>query len=192
MTKMFGWGRTFGEDLNNKTSAMKTTTTYPENANKAKVILVAGLILIQASLIAGDSSDVNQNYNETNKAYSEYTAVPAILNAEMAYYNINEEAVETEYEIEDWMFDIQNDNYNAYSEEEEIELEDWMCNIQNDSFKSQQQEAEIELEEWMYNPQNSFWFNLTEAKESEPAIESWMANPDEWINTSNELVLNSK
>ena len=169
MTKMISRPRTFVKDLNSKTSVMKTKTTYPEKARKAKTILVAVLFLIQASLIANDSSDVNQNYNETKNANYEYTGIPATLNTEKAYCNINEVAFETEYEIEDWM-----------------------SNIQNDSFNSQLDEKEIELEEWMYNPQHSFWLDLNDAEESELAIESWMTNLNDWINTCGELLLTSK
>ena len=103
---------------------MKTTTTYPVNAKrakaillaaiilmtakKAKAILIVAIILIQASLIANDSSDINQSNNETNKADSEYIRISAAVKAENAYYSVNEEAYEAEYKIEDWMYNIQD------------------------------------------------------------------------------------
>lgn len=164
---------------------MKTTTTYPENAKKskaillaalilmnakkAKAILVAAIILIQASLIANDSSGVNQNYNETTKADSEYTKISAALKSENAYYSINEEASEAEYKIEDWMYNIHDDVWNNDAIEDEPELEEWMC-----------------------NPNSSFWFDLGEAKEKEQAIESWMTNLNEWTDTSDDFMLSSK
>jgi len=140
---------------------MKTKTTYPAKAKKAKAFLVAGMILIQASLIANDGSDVNQNSNETENVDSEYTESPATLKAENDYCSINEEAFEAEYEIQDWM-----------------------CNIYNDIWNSDPIEDEPELEEWMYNPQHSIWLDLNDAEELEPAIESWMTNPNDWNNTS--------
>lgn len=168
MTMMIGRSRTFVEDFNINTSVMKTKTTYPANANKTKALLVAVLILIQAALIASDSSDVNRE-NETKKGYFEYNAIPVALNLENAYYYLNEEAPEDEYEIEDWM-----------------------CTIYKDSFNYQSDEEEIELEEWMYDIKHSFWLDLNDAKESELVIESWMTKPNDWIDTSEDLMLTSK
>ena len=48
---------------------MKTITNYPGKAKRAKAILIAGLISIQAALIAGDSSSVNKEFAITNDAY---------------------------------------------------------------------------------------------------------------------------
>lgn len=148
---------------------MKTKTTHPEKANKVKAIFVAGLILIQASLIASDSSDVKKHLNPVKDAYTLSTEQPYALNAGNAYDYVYEEAYEPEMKIEDWMY-----------------------NIQNDAFNSKVEEEEIELEEWMYNTHHSFWFDLDEADESELAIERWMTNPDEWMNTSDEILLTSK
>ncbi|MBN2521933.1 MAG: hypothetical protein JXB24_01600 [Bacteroidales bacterium] len=139
---------------------MKTKTTYP-----AKAFLVAGMILIQASLIANDGSDVNQNSNETENVDSEYTESPATLKAENDYYSIDEEAFEAEYEIQDWM-----------------------CNPHNDFWNSDPIEDEPEIEEWMYNPQHNFWSDLNDAEELEPVIESWMTNPDDWNNTGDKFM----
>jgi len=130
---------------------MKTKTTYPVKAKKAKAFLVAGLILIQVSLLANDGSD--------------YTEIPAILKAENAYYSIDEEAFEAEYEIQDWM-----------------------CKPHNDFWNSDPIEDEPEIEEWMYNPQHNFWLDLNDAEELEPVIESWMTNPDDWNNTGNKFM----
>lgn len=148
---------------------MKTKTTYPENANKAKALLVAGLILIQASLIAGDSSSVKQSFNYTNDAYIAGTELPNALNTENSFCYLYEEAYEPEMEIEDWMCNIYSDYLNANSDEEEIELEDWM-----------------------YNTQNSFWKDLDETMEQELAIEDWMTKPEKWFDTTQEIVLTSK
>ncbi len=147
---------------------MKTKTTYPENAKKAKAILVAGLIFIQAALIAGDSSDVKKEFTNTNDAYIAGTEVPNALKAENAYYYLNDVAFEAEMEIEEWMYNVHNDYMKSASEEE------------------------VELEEWMYNTQHSFWFDLNDAEESELAIERWMTNPNDWKNNSDELMLTSK
>ena len=148
---------------------MKTKTNYPENANRVKAFLVAELILIQVSLIAGEKSYVKQDSNNTVDSYSGCTKFPIALNVGNACYYLYEVAVEIEYEIEDWMCNIYNDNFNTHVDEEEIELE-----------------------EWMYNTQHSFWLDLNDIEEPEPAIESWMANPNNWINTTDELLLTSK
>ena len=161
MTKLMSRPRTFDKDLNIKTVTMKTKTTYPERAGTAKMIFVTGLILITASLTAGDGSDANQ---EDCKAYS------AGVKVETAYHNLSEVAFETEYKIEDWMSTIYTDYLNAVANEEVIE-------------------PEIELEDWMHNIHNKFWLDLNEAEESELAIESWMTNPDKWTG-SDELAIN--
>ena len=164
---------------------MKTTTTYPVNAKRAraillaalilmnakraKAILVAAIILIQASLIANDNSDVNQNYNETTKADSEYTKISAALKAENAYYSINEVASEAEYKIEDWM-----------------------CNIHDDVWNNDAVEDEPELEEWMYNPHSNFWSDLGKAEEKEQTIESWMTDLNEWKDIDDDFMLSSR
>lgn len=129
---------------------MNTKTTYP-----VKGILVAGLILIQVHLLANGSS--------------EFTKVPVAAKIENSYSNISEEAFEAEYEIEDWMHNIQNDVWNSDAIEEEQELE-----------------------EWMYNTKHYFWLDLSDAEDIEPAIENWMTNPNDWIYNGNELILSSK
>ncbi len=78
---------------------MKTKTTYPKKAKRAKAILVGGLILIQASLIAGDSSGVKQELANTSDSYYEYSEIPIALNAANAYYYLNEVAFEAEFEM---------------------------------------------------------------------------------------------
>ena len=54
------------------------------------------------------------------------------------------------------------------------------------------EESELTIEDWMYNTQQSYWLYLDDVEESEPAIESWMINPNDWIKTSDELILTSK
>jgi peptidoglycan hydrolase CwlO-like protein len=123
---------------------MKTKTTYPMNAKMATAFLIAGLFLIQASLIANDSSDVNQNYSETKNTYS----------------YINEEAFEAEYEIEDWMSNVHTYPFNVQSvEEKRIKLEEWMCKTQHTLWLNLNEvvEEEIAIESWMANPKD--WKN---------------------------------
>lgn len=148
---------------------MKTITTYSGHAKRAKAILIAGLIFIQAALLASDSSDVKQAYINTGDAYPEYAEKPNAQNAENVYYELSDTAFEAE-----------------------MEIEDWMCNIHNDSFNYNLDEEEIELEEWMYNTQHIFWKDLDEAEEPELAIEDWMTNPDEWFKFTDEVILSSK
>ena len=133
---------------------MKTKTTYPMNIKRATAILIVGLFLIQASLIANDSSVVKQNLSDTENTYS----------------SINEEALEAEYELEDWMSNIHTYPFNVQSvEEKKIKLEAWLCNTQH-----------------------TYWLQLEEVQEEETSIESWMANPKDWENTGNELMLSYK
>ena len=134
----------------------------------AKAILIAGLISIQAALIAGDSSNVNKDVAITNDAYIAGTELPNTLKAENTYCYLNDVAFEAEMEIEDWMYNIQNDNDDAYPEEE-YKLEEWMCNIHN-----------------------SFWNEIYETEEPELAIENWMTNPDEWLIAIYQIILSSK
>ena len=152
---------------------MKIRTIYPGKARKAKTILVAGLVLMQASLMANDSSDVNRNYNATENVYNEYAGNPSKLNVENINYYLNEKAFEAEYEIEDWMFNVYSDYLNTVTNEEAVE-------------------PEIKLEEWMSDIQDSFWLDLDEAQEQEPAIECWMTDPKDWIDTEDESVLSLK
>jgi hypothetical protein len=144
---------------------MKTQTTYPNKTRMASIILVAGFILTQTSLIAGDSANMIQPGQVAENAQHEYYANPSA--------QIVENAFETEYEIEDWMYTIYSDYLNAVADEEVSE-------------------PEMELEDWMYNIHNSYWLDLTEAEEAELAIENWMTTPDDWNITGNELVLGTK
>lgn len=150
---------------------MKTKNNYPEIANRVKAFLVAGLILTQVTLFAGESSFILKDSSNTDNGYSENTKYPGSQNTGNACNYLIEEAIENEFEIEDWMYNTQNSFWFDLSDAEESEpvIEDWMCNTQN-----------------------SFWLDLNEAEESEPAIESWMTNPNNWINTSDELMLTSK
>ena len=160
---------TFVQELIIKTSTMKTQNNNTENANRAKAFVVAGLILIQASLLASEGSDAKQDLNSTKDTTAAGTKLTNALNAGNTYCYLYDVAVESE-----------------------MEIEDWMCNIQNDSYNSRMIEEKIEMEEWMYNPHNSFWLDLDDAEESELAIESWMTNPNDWINSSDEILLTSK
>lgn len=120
---------------------MKTKTNYTEKAKTAKAILVAGFILIAASLTASDNSEVNRNL-------------------ENAKHYLNDDAYEAEYKIEDWMCTIYTDFLNAVANEEaiepEIELEDWMYNIHNIFWLdlNDAEEPEMTIENWMTNPES--------------------------------------
>ncbi len=148
---------------------MKTITTYPKKAKRAKAYLIAGLILTQVSLMASESFIVNRDSESTGNSLSEYTETSVALNSENAYYYLNEIAPETEFEIEDWMSNIHNDYLNAQLNEEEMELE-----------------------EWMYNTQHVFWKDLINVGEYELVVESWMINPNEWMQKSNCLSMYTK
>jgi hypothetical protein len=146
---------------------MNTKNYYPENANRAKAIFVAGLLLIQVTLFAGENT-------------SNYTL---------------EEATESEIELEDWMSDVHSSFWYdlADAQEEEMAIENWMCDVK-DSFwydLTDATEPEMVIEDWMCDVQNSFWLDLTDAEESELAIESWMTNPDAWTTTGDEVILSS-
>jgi hypothetical protein len=152
-----------------KTKTMKTKTTYPERARKAKAILIAAVISIQVITIANDTSDVYQENNHANEANVTVTEIPSALNAENAYYYLNDVAVEPEMVIEDWMSNVQYYYLDYCINEEEIELEEWMCNTHH-----------------------SFWNEIFEAEEPELAIEDWMTKPDEWLETNMEIILSAK
>ena len=136
---------------------MKTKNNYPKNANRIKVILVAGMILMQVTLVAGKSSYAGHFTGTGTGAYSKNTELLNASNGRNENYTIPKEATEQEYDIEDWMCTVYQDFLNAGSDEEEIELE-----------------------EWMYNPQDNFWKDIFDAEEPEIAIESWMENPQDW------------
>ncbi len=148
---------------------MKTKTNTTRNANRAKVLFVAGMIMIQVSLIAGENADLKLDSDNTVNAYSECTKSPIAYNAINTCFYLNEVASESEYEIEDWM-----------------------CNIHNNDLNTQWDEEELELEEWMYKTEHIFWMDLNDVEESELAIECWMANPNSWLNTKDELMLTAK
>jgi len=175
---------------------MKTKNNYPENANRAKAFLVAGLILIQVTLLAGESSFILKDSNNTVHGYSENTKCPSSQNAGNACDYLIEEAIENEFEIEDWMYNTQHSFWLDLNDAEESEraIEDWMYNTQHSFWLdlNDAEESELAIEDWMYNTQHSFWLDLNDAEESELAIESWMTNPNDWINASDELMLTSK
>ena len=146
---------------------MKAKINYPENASRAKAILIAGLVLIQVTLFAGENT-------------GSYTL---------------EEATESELELEDWMSNVNSGFWLDLkdAQEPELAIESWMYNTQ-DSFwldLDAAEDSEPALESWMYDIQNIFWLDLDNAEESEPAIESWMTNPNDWINSSDDLMLTS-
>jgi hypothetical protein len=147
---------------------MKTKVTYPEKAYKAKAILIAVMISIQAAVIAGDSSNVKKDYN-SGMVYKTSTEASSTQSASNASLYSDEVAFEPEYEIEEWMSNIQNNYKPTCAVEEEIELEEWMCNIHN-----------------------SFWKDADEVDEPELAIEDWMTQPDEWFDNAQELMLTAK
>lgn len=148
---------------------MKTKTTYPEKANKAKVILIAVLISIQAALIAGDSSTVKKDSNYSSRAYKAGIETLYIQAAQSGYLYLDEVASEPEYEIEDWMSNVHNNYKNVCVDEEDIELEEWMCNTQH-----------------------SFWKDLDEVAEPELVIEDWMTHPEDWFENTEDIMLTSK
>ena len=158
---------------------MNTQNYYPENASRAKAILIAGLVLIQVTLFAGENTTGKESQNTANTG--NYTT---------------EEATESEIELEDWMSNVNSSFWYDLSEAKESEpaLESWMYDTQ-DSFwldLSEAEDSEPELESWMYNTQDSFWFDLEEVKDPEPALESWMINPDDWTESSDGKLLTSK
>ena len=148
---------------------MKTKTTYPEKISKAKTILIAVLISIQASLIAGDSSAVKKDSNYLSEAYKAGIETSYIQSAQSGYLFLDEVAFEPEYEIEDWMSNVQNDYKNTCVNEEEIELEEWMCNTHH-----------------------SFWKDLVEVAEPELVIEDWMTHPEDWFENTADIMLTAK
>ena len=154
---------------------MNAQNYYPENANRAKAILVAGLVLIQVTLFAGENTTGKGTQNAAN-----YTT---------------EETTEKEIELEDWMSNVQSSFWYDLSEAQEPELaiEDWMYNTQSSFWYdlSNAKEPELAIEDWMCNTQNSFWYYLKEVKEPEIAIENWMTNPDAWTTTGGEVMLSS-
>jgi len=174
---------------------MKTKNNYPEIANRAKAFLVAGLILTQVTLFAGESSFILKDSNNTDKGYSENTKYPGSQNAGNACDYSIEEAIENEFEIEDWMYNTQHSFWLDLDDAKESEpaIESWMYNTQHSFWLDldDAEESEQAIESWMCNTQNSFWFDLDDTEESELAIESWMTNPNDWINTSDELMLTS-
>ena len=115
---------------------MNAQNYYPENANRAKAILVAGLVLIQVTLFAGENTTGKGTQNAAN-----YTT---------------EEATEKEIELEDWMYNTQNSFWYDLSnaKEPELAIEDWMCNTQNSFwyYLKEVKEPEIAIENWMTNP----------------------------------------
>ena len=146
-------------------------TDYPENANRAKVFFVATLILIQVTLLAGESSFTIKDSGNTGHGYSENTKYPGAQDSGNVRNYLIEEAVEDEIEIEDWMYNTQHSFW--------LDLDD-------------AEESELAIEDWMCNTQHSFWLDLDDAEESELAIESWMTNPNDWIKSGDELMLTSK
>ena len=147
---------------------MKTPNYYPENNNKAKAILIAGLVLIQVTLFAGENT-------------GKY---------------VLEDTTENEIELEDWMSNVQSSFWYDLNNAKEPEpaIESWMCNTE-DSFwfdLTDAEESEPAIEDWMSNVQSSFWFDLKDTKETELALENWMTNPDNWEITTAELMLSSK
>jgi hypothetical protein len=175
---------------------MKTKNNYPENANKAKAFFVAGLILIQVTLLASGSSLILKDSDNTVRGYSENIKCASAQNAGNACDYLLEEAKENEFQIEDWMYNTQNSFWLDLDDAKEYEqpIEDWMCNTRNSFWfdLDDAKEYEQSIEDWMYNTQNSFWFDLNDAKEYEHPIENWMTNPKAWRNTNNELMLTSK
>ena len=150
---------------------MKTKNNYPENTSRIKALLIAGLILIHVTLLAGKGSLILKDSNNTAFDYSENTKYPSSQMAGNACDYLLDEATENELKIEDWMCNTQNSFW--------FDLED-------------AKESEPAIEDWMCNTQDSFWLNLTDVKESEPAIENWMTNPNGWTDTGDELMLTSK
>ena len=148
---------------------MKTKINTPENAKRAKAILIAGLILLQASLMASENITSELDSDQILFTVNECEISPVLSHAENICFHLNEAAIENEYEIEDWM-----------------------CNIHNHDLNTQWDEEEYELEEWMYNTDHVFWKDLDEAEESEAVIECWMANPDNWLNPYDDVMLTAK
>ncbi len=175
---------------------MKTKNNYPENANRAKALLIAGLILIDVTLLAGESSFILKDSNNTACDHGENTKYLSSQNAGNACDYILDEATENELKIEDWMCDTQNSFWLDLdvAKESEPAIENWMCNTQNSFWLDldDAEESEPAIEDWMCNTQNSFWLDLDVAKESEPAIENWMTDPNDWTDTGDELMLTSK
>ena len=175
-----------------KTLIMNTQNYYPEKTSMAKAILVAGLVLIQVTLFAGENTG---KYTLEDTTESEIELEDWMSNTQSCFWYDLADAKESELAIEDWMSNVQSNFWYDLTDAKESEpaIEDWMCNT-DDSFwfdLSNAKESELAIEDWMGNVQNNFWYDLKDVKEPELAIENWMTNPDEWTSTGSEVMLSS-
>ena len=124
---------------------MKTNTNFTL-AKLGTVILMAICVLSSSNIMANNSDESewsSENYlssvRDDNKSINFNTYTEIFL----------EEALEEEYEMEEWMLHIQANYELNEVEEEEYEIEPWMSQVP-EYIASENEEHEIE--EWMYNP----------------------------------------
>ena len=101
---------------------------------------------------------------------------------------LNNEAIETTLQLENWMINetIWNTNSLNIAEfvvetETSMELEDWMTNAESWSLNNNfvnEAESVLQLEDWMTNDET--WNKVYNDTETELRVEDWMINSNFW------------